>query len=320
MCLYLAKYIFYRLHRRTPLKVMLSALPLCLILSATAGTEKTETSHYVVTHYCGQSDNVGNQYIDKVIAHAFSYHPATVSINTLGNDCSHAREKKLLENGESDIFWAATSEPYEKTLIAIRIPIFRGLLGHRVALIPKAHKGKYANIKTKEELLKLRIGQGQGWTDSAILKAAGFQVTESADVDNLYKMLIADRFDLFLRGLMEPWVEVEQQSNLPLMVEEHIMIVYPMPAYLFITPHKPELAEIIEAGLWHAIEDGSFDQLLLNDPFFNEALQKLNAKKRTIFYFDNPTLPSTAPVNDPRLWLDISDLTIPEANQGVPSK
>lgn len=268
--------------------------------------------HYTITHYCGQSDNVGNQYIDKVIELAFTYHEATVTVNTLGHDCSHAREKKLLENGQSDIFWAATSEAYEASLIAIRIPIFRGLLGHRIAIIPEEDQGKYANIKTKEQLLKYKIGQGEGWTDSALLKLAGFHVIESADVDNLYKMLLADRFDLFFRGVMEPWVEVEQFKHLPLAVEKDLLVIYPMPAYLFITPHKPELAEIIEAGLWQALEDGSFDKLLVNDRFFNQALRSLKPQERNIIRLKNQTLPKTAPINDPRLWLDIQKIHIPE--------
>ncbi|MBU2987320.1 diguanylate cyclase [Saccharophagus degradans] len=264
--------------------------------------------HYNLTHYCGESDNMGNQYIDKLIKLAFSYHPATVSIETLGNRCSHAREKKLLEEGRSDIFWAATTKEFEATLIAIRIPIFRGLLGHRIAIIPRAHQGKYANVTTMEQVKKLTIGQGLDWTDARILKANGFDVTESADVENLYRMLLANRFDLFLRGVMEPWDEVNQHPELPLAVEENLMFIYRMPAYLFVSPKKPDIAAIIENGLWQALEDGSFDKVLINDPVFNEALQKLNAKKRTIFYLDNPLLLDTAPVDDPRLWLDVTTL------------
>lgn len=270
--------------------------------------EEPAPAHYSLIHFCGESDNMGNKFIDKLIELAFSYHPSTVTIETLGHKCSHAREKKLLELGQSDIFWAATTKEFEATLIPIRIPIFRGLLGHRIAIIPAEHQGKYADIKTKEQLLQLSVGQGQGWTDSRILEANGFNVTVSTDVENLYGMLLANRFDLFFRGIMEPWDEVDQHPDLPLAVENHLMIIYRMPAYLFITPKKPELAAIIESGLWKAIEDGSFDQVIVNDPFFKEALEKLNANKRNIFYLDNPYLLDTAPVDDPRLWLDITKL------------
>lgn len=295
--------------------VKLALLALSFGISKGLADEPTSPSpivntptHHSLIHFCGESDNMGNKFIDKLIELAFSYHPSTVSIETLGHKCSHAREQKLLEQGQSDIFWAATTKEFEATLIPVRIPIFRGLLGHRIAIIPAEDQGKYVDIKTKEQLLQLSVGQGQGWTDTRILEANGFNVTVSADVENLYGMLLANRFDLFFRGIMEPWDEVDQHPDLPLAVENNLMIVYRMPAYLFITPKKPELAAIIENGLWKAIEDGSFDQVIVNDPFFKEALEKLNANKRNIFYLDNPYLLDTAPVDDPRLWLDITKL------------
>ena len=128
---------------------------------------------------------------------------------------------------------------------------------------------------------------------------------ESSDVHNLFNMLRAGRFDLFPRGLMEPWEEVKQLPAMNFAVEEHILIAYPLPAYIFVSPKRPELAKLIHTGLELAIQDGSFDQLVMADPNVQQALRLANIKQRKIFYLENSTLTKETPLSNKALWVNL---------------
>jgi hypothetical protein len=246
-------------------------------------SETPAASHYELTNFCAPDGNIGNQHMDRLIVLALSYHKATASINYERKTCTHAREVRMLEQGHSDIFWAATNKEYESTLIPIRIPIFKGLLGHRIGIISSDRQENFARITTLAQLQQVTMGQGAGWPDATILDHAGFDVTELPSIGLLYRMLLAKRFDMFPRGLMEPWEEPSVYPSSGLAVEQHMMIIYPMPAYIFITPRKPELAKIIESGLRLALEGGEFDKVLFSNSAFVDALRKANAGNRTIF-------------------------------------
>ena len=279
------------------------------VVSNASYSEAPSARHYEITNLCAPEGNIGNQHMGRLIALALSYHDVTASIRYGRTTCTHAREVRMLEQGTSDIFWAATSKEYESKIIPIRIPIFKGLLGHRIGVISADRQDDFAKITTLAQLKQVTMGQGVGWTDTAILNLAGFDITELPSIGRLYRMLSAKRFDMFPRGLMEPWEELSVYPSSGLAVERHIMIVYPLPAYIFVTPRKPELASIIESGLRLAIEDGEFDKLLFSNSVFVNALRNANADKRTIFHIPNPTLPSETPLHDKRLWLDIKAAT-----------
>ncbi len=54
-----------------------------------------------------------------------------------------------LEAGrEIDVVWTMTSKNREKILLPIRIPILKGLLGHRIFIIRKQDREKFALVNT----------------------------------------------------------------------------------------------------------------------------------------------------------------------------
>lgn len=104
---------------------------------------------------------------------------------------------------------------------------------------------------------------------------------------------------------MEPWEEVKQLPTMNFAVEEHILIVYPLPAYIFVSPKRPELAKLILTGLELAIQDGSFDKLVMADPNVQQALRLANIKQRKIFYLENSTLTKETPLSNKALWVNL---------------
>ena len=88
------------------------------------------------------------------------------------------------------------------------------------------------------------------------------------------------------------------------MVEPHLLLIYKMPLYFFVSQHNAQLAQRIEQGLEQAIADGSFDRYFYAHPAIKAVLQGSNMKQRTAIYLDNPDLPASMPLQRAELWFD----------------
>lgn len=261
--------------------------------------------HYSLVNTCGNVKVRGNKYTEGLVKLAFSYSDATYELAKGDAVCSQKREAQLLELGDSAFMWAATNPALEKQLIPVRIPIFKGLLGIRIAVIHKDEKERFEAIRDLDQLKSFTVGQGADWSDTKIMQYAGFQIVSAGDIYKLYKMLDAKRFDMLPRGVMEPWGELRELNNPNFFIEQSFVIAYPMPAYIFVSPKQPELATIIREGLNQAVADGAFNHYFLSDKLVSEAIAKANLESREIFVLNNPHLPKATPLDRKELWIDI---------------
>lgn len=207
-------------------------------------------------------------------------------------------------NGTLDVMWAGTSVELEETLQPIRIPLYKGLLGHRLLIIRKGDQPKFDRVKTLEDLRQLKLGQGTSWVDTKILESNGLNVVKTMKYQNLFHMLDGGRFDAFPRAVFEPFSEVEKNPTLNLTVEKNLMLVYKMDFYLFVNKKNKQLAKDLEQGLNAAIADGSFEKVFMSSPNVQEAIQKGDLKSRTIITLNNPVMPKETPVDRAELWID----------------
>ncbi|HEY8938590.1 MAG TPA: diguanylate cyclase [Cellvibrio sp.] len=221
---------------------------------------------------------------------------------------SQSRNIELVSSGQSDLLWAATNQQMEDTLLPIRIPLYKGLLGHRIFIIRKDDQAKFDQINTIEDLRRFTFGQGRTWADTEILRSNNLTVVTANKYHGLFYMLDGSRFDAFPRGVQEPWQELEDNATLPLAVEKKIMLIYRMPFYFFTTKNNKKLAADIELGLNRAVADGSFDRVFFNDPMIRSVIEKANLPERKIFRLNNPALPKETPLERKELWLDIEKL------------
>jgi hypothetical protein len=232
--------------------------------------------------------------------------PFTLAIQE--TDFAPLRQRKELRDGGMDVLWTATATELEEEVIPVRIPLYKGLLGHRILIVHKDNKRLFSGVDTWDGMLARTYGQGRSWTDTTIMKANGMTVVPAVKYENLFFMADGKRFDAFPRGVHEPWSEVEKLPQLDLTVDENVMLVYRMPFYLFVTPTKKHLAEDLHNGFMLAIEDGSFDEYFFTNPTVKMVIEKARLKDRKVFQLKNPDLPTLTPVDDPRLWVDISKL------------
>lgn len=220
-------------------------------------------------------------------------------------DLTQARvNEEVRTGGLLDLCWASSDAQIESQLRAIRIPLFKGLLGYRVFIINKNNQHKFDDIKTLTDLKQLTLGQGRTWADGRILEANGFKVIKTNKYPGLFYMAEGERFDAFPRGVHEPFSELEQRPDMDLAVEKNLMVYYRMPFYLFVSPDNEALANTLETGFERAIATGEFDKMFYGDKAIQDVMQKANMKNRLLFKLDNPLLSKETPVERTELWFD----------------
>jgi hypothetical protein len=247
--------------------------------------------------YCVQMLKLSLDHIDK-----------TYELIPVKGEMTQVRQVEGVKNGSLDVMWAGTSKELEEELEPIRVPLFKGLLGHRFLIIRKGDQTKFNAIKNIQDLRAVALGQGTAWIDTKILEANQLKVVKTMKYQNLFYMLEGSRFDAFPRAVFEPFIEIESRPNLNLVVEENLMLVYKMDFYFFVNKNNKQLARDLERGLDMAIADGSFEKLFLSSPNVQEAISKGNLKNRIVIPLDNPFNSPETPIDRSEYWIDPTSL------------
>ena len=208
--------------------------------------------------------------------------------------------KQLAARDDIDTLWTMTSEAREQSLTAIRIPIYKGLIGWRVFLTTANTHFDFTKPIPLEQIRKLKIVQGHDWPDTEILKHNRFNVQTGPDYEGLFKMLQYKRVDLFPRSIIEVWDELKVNAASNIQLEEHTFISYPTASYFFVAKENKALAQAIRRGLEIALEDGSFDALFQRH--FSKMIRQAKLNTRTHYRLENPLLTKETPLKNKRLW------------------
>ena len=191
----------------------------------------------------------------------------------------------MVIDGELDVQWHSTSKKRESSMIPIRIPIYRGVLGLRLLLAKNNRAEELSAIRSAADLGGYIAGHGTHWGDLPVYAANFLAVQTHEDYETLFTMLIDGRFDYFHRGISEVWQEQKRYAD-DLAVVDSVMLFYPHPVYFFVTKNKPELAKRIEQGLLAAMKDGSYKKMFLAE--YHPFLRKANLIKRYLILLKNP--------------------------------
>lgn len=217
-------------------------------------------------------------------------------------------QKAHVLSGQMEVMWAGSQKTLNQDLRPIKIPVLKGLLGHRIFIIHEEKQAVFDRIQSLEDLKHMSAGQARFASDTDILKSANMKVIDPVKRKSLLPMLEGGRFDFSPRALFDPWSEIEQHENLPLAVEKNLMLVYPYAMYFYVAKANTELHQVIETGFRIAIEDGSFDQLFFNHELVKTAFEKSNFKSRKVFRIQNPEISATTYQQDSKLWLNVENL------------
>ncbi|MFG6460951.1 substrate-binding periplasmic protein [Roseateles sp. DXS20W] len=221
-------------------------------------------------------------------------------------DMEMAQGRSLMElargDGPLDLIWTMTTRQREASgLLTVRIPIDRGLMGWRVLLVRRSDLPRWRPLQSLDDLRPLLAGQGHDWPDTEILRANGLKVLTSSTHDALFRMLDSGRFDYMPRAIMEVDAELADNRHPQLAVVPDLMLYYPTASYLFVSPRRPDLARLLQAGLEKAVAEGSLQRL--HHEHFGAALRAHPVMRERIVHLRNPLLPSDTPLQRRELWL-----------------
>lgn len=204
-----------------------------------------------------------------------------------------------LARGEVDIHWGMTSPEREKMAIPVRIPLFKGLIGYRVALVSEQHKNAFSML-TEQELKQRVAVQGHDWPDTQIMAQNGFRVKPIANYETMFKLTQTGAVDYFPRSVIEVQDELAEFGSETLALDNQHLFIYPTAFYFFVNQHKPELANALTEGLEKLIESGEFDALF--ERYFASQLASLKLAERTKHQMTNRFLPQQTPLMRKELW------------------
>jgi len=208
-----------------------------------------------------------------------SYHPLVLS---------SARILSKLDRGDGiDVIWTSTSSSREQNFRHVPVSLLRELADYKVLLINAEDQPRFNQIASLADLKNLRAGVGGHWPDAKLLSNNGFTIATSIYYESLFKMLAAERFDFFSRGLFEAWYDLEQHPGMGLAIEKTLMLYYPAPFYFFVRKDNKALADRLERGLKIAQADGSFDALINSIPAFRRGNEEFKQHKRKVFTLES---------------------------------
>jgi len=211
--------------------------------------------------------------------------------------------KQLAARDNIEVLWTMTSKAREQTLNAIRIPIYKGLIGWRVFLTNANTHLDFTKPIPLEQMQKLKVVQGHDWPDTAILRHNQFNVQTGPDYGGLFKMLQYKRVDLMPRSIIEVWNELKVNTASNIKLEQHTLISYPTASYYFVSKDNKVLAEAVRRGLEIALKDGSFDALF--QLHFSKMIRQAKLDTRTHYRLENPLLTKETPLENKRLWFSL---------------
>ncbi|WP_246615020.1 substrate-binding periplasmic protein [Agarivorans litoreus] len=266
---------------------------------------KVHAANIVVRHAQPESDNdKRQQYFVELLNLALSkteagfgaYQTQTCAVRMMQDRALQQLQRKRC----IDVVWTMTSLERESKLLAVRIPLLKGLLGQRVLMIRREDLRRFRDIQQLSELAQMRAGQGMGWPDIEILEYNRLPVIEGKTYEGLFGMLERGRFDYFPRGISEVGAELKQHQREGFVAEPRILLSYPAPIYYFVNPENTVLAERLEQGLRLAIDDGSFEALFKK---FNYHKLADLMENRLVFKLRNPSLHPKTPIDEDKLWV-----------------
>ncbi len=185
-------------------------------------------------------------------------------------------------NREIDLLWSTNNPDMEKNLLPVRVSLLKDLTNYRILMIRQGDQARFSAINNLDDLRQLRGGMHPQWSDAAIMAHNDLPLVYGTEYTQLFFMLTAGRFDYFSRGLAQIYIEPRRFPDLPLAIEEELMLQYRNDYHFFVRKEDTKLAERLEEGLKLAQADGSFDELFYSFPRYRWGMEQLKLNKRRI--------------------------------------
>lgn len=205
----------------------------------------------------------------------------------------------LTQGKHLHFLWSTATQERVENYHEVPFPIMKGAFGLRLALVHNTQKNQFESVKTVEDLQFFIPGQMHIWTDAKIFKHNDINVYDSPSYEVLFEMLAKKRFDYFPRAIVEVGAELAGRTEMPITLDQHILIHYPTALYFY--TYSQQLSELVLTGLDTIVKSGEFEQLF--QAHHATQMQHLKLEQRTVINLENPFAPKNLPLQRDELWL-----------------
>ncbi len=220
-----------------------------------------------------------NLYLEELLTTAFARENFNLKLNYSKVRMNQSRSTQSLISGEIiDLTWLPYTSERANQLLAVKIPLYKGLHGTRLLIVNKNNLRKFAGIRTLKELELLTGVQHYSWADYDVLVNNQLNVKSDLSYLGMFKAVSYEVVDYFPRSSLTIMDEVKSKEDLKLMIEPTLLLKYPSYLNFFVSKKTPELAEIIRSGLNKMIKDGSFETTF--DKYIGSKVNQLNLEER----------------------------------------
>ena len=212
------------------------------------------------------------------------------------------RDLDMLKFNELNIVWHPTNRQLEKELLAVRIPIAKGLLGYQSIIVKQSRLAEF-NLNNQRRLLEtLSFGAQRGKADQHVYVSAGLSGVYSSNEQTLIHMLEGDRFDYLPTSTFKAQQLILNNPQLKLAIVPDLVMSFVKPIYFFVNRDNPVLAALLQERLEKMVNSGQLDDLLNQQVFAAHTINKLNSEKLVAIELNNPILPEQTPIAVTKYW------------------
>jgi len=192
-------------------------------------------------------------------------------------------------------------------MIPVWIPLDMGMSSYRIGFVKRDQQARLAMVRNEADLRKVKIGVGLGWSSRQVFEANNLTLETAVDQAALTRMLLAERLEYFPRAVNEVFAEYDAmaQPDPQLAIDKELLLYFPLPNYIFVSPKFPRLAKRLTDGLESMVRDGTLLKMVKR--YHADMLQRANLCSRHIIRLKNPFLSDSNPLNRKELWFDPYD-------------
>jgi hypothetical protein len=230
-----------------------------------------------------------NYYIEELLTSIFARENLKVELQYTKTRMNQLRMTKSLINGEFiDLTWLPFTRERSKKLLAIKIPLYKGIHGTRLLIINKKDLEKFEGISTLKQLSQLVGVQHHSWSDYDLLVNNNLRMKGDLRYSGMLKAVSSGLIDYFPRSALTIRDELKNNKDLQLIIEPTLVLKYPSYINFFVSKKTPELAKIIRSGMNKMVADGSFERMF--NKYNGRNLLELNLSNRKIIMLKNDTI------------------------------
>jgi hypothetical protein len=222
---------------------------------------------------------------------------------------SQRRQTAELLTGRLDVSLIGSGSSGLFAVLPMREPIRRGLLGLRLLLAPAELAPVLSQIRSQRELSRFRLGYGDDWSDLEQMRTLGFSVVTASSYAGLFRMLANQRFDWMHRGVNEVWAELDHPVLVPhgLVLVPGLALYYPLDDYFCVSPRRPDLLRLLQAGYLKLQHSGRYRQWFLEH--YGRSLVRAGMHRRRVLQLSGYGVPPGTPLER----FDAAQLSLTEA-------